>query len=373
MGLNRAGKIAAGVGAAGAAAVAWAAREIPLAFGGDPKAGDRAARLAASPQYRDGVFHNPPGPDRSGDLSRPEARGVAGELLFGKQQRKPSRPIPLVRDIAPKASESLAVTWFGHSSALVEIEGHRLLIDPVWSERCSPSQQVGPRRLHNPPVELDLLPEIDAVLISHDHYDHLDLHTVQQLARIQNMPFVVPLGVGAHLERWGVPRSRVIELDWDETAEVGGLRLVCTSAYHFSGRGFSNNGTLWSSWAVLGREKKVFYSGDSGFFDGFARTGEQYGPFDLTLIQIGAYSEHWPDIHMTPEEGLRTHLDVQGGLLVPVHWCTFVLGLHDWSEPVERLCEAADAAGVPVAVPRPGERVLADAPPKLDHWWRAVV
>ncbi|SEL85250.1 MBL fold metallo-hydrolase [Streptacidiphilus jiangxiensis] len=373
MGLNRAGRIAAGVGAAGAAAVAWAAREVPVAFGGDPTSGSRGDRLKASPQYREGTFHNPPGPERTGDFSRPDSSSVARELLFGKQQRKPSRPIPLVRDIAQQASEDLAVTWFGHSSALVEIEGHRLLLDPVWSERCSPSQSVGPRRLHNPPVELERLPEIDAVLISHDHYDHLDMHTIRALARLQSMPFVVPLGVGAHLERWGVERSRVIELDWEETAEVGALRLVCTSAYHFSGRGFSNNGTLWSSWAILGSERRVFYSGDSGYFDGFRKTGEQFGQFDLTLVQIGAYSEHWPDIHMTPEEGLRTHLDVRGELLVPVHWCTFVLGLHDWSEPVERLCEAADAAGVTLAVPRPGERLEVTAPPKLDHWWRTVV
>jgi len=371
----RAGAIAAALGAVTAGAVtAWAAREIPAAMGGDPTRGERGERMRRSPRYRDGVFHNPPTPKRPEEPHR--GRGILRELLLGKQLRHPSRPIPVVHgmvgDLA--ADQGLAVTWFGHSTALLEIEGRRLLLDPVWSERCSPTQAVGPRRLHQPPLTLEELPRIDAVVISHDHYDHLDMLSVRTLARIQpQVRFVVPLGVAAHLERWGVDLVRVDELDWDEQVKIGGLRLVCTSAHHFSGRGFANNGTLWSSWAILGAEHRVFYSGDSGYFDGFADTGEAHGPFDLSLVQIGAYSDHWQDIHMTPEEGVSTHLDVRGGLLVPVHWGTFVLGLHDWSEPVERLCADADARGVRIAVPRPGERIEVARPPKLDHWWRAVV
>ena len=371
----RAGAIAAALGAVTAGAVtAWAAREIPAAMGGDPTRGERGERMRRSPRYRDGVFHNPPTPKRPEEPHR--GRGILRELLLGKQLRHPSRPIPVVHgmvgDLA--ADQGLAVTWFGHSTALLEIEGRRLLLDPVWSERCSPTQAVGPRRLHQPPLTLEELPRIDAVVISHDHYDHLDMLSVRTLARIQpQVRFVVPLGVAAHLERWGVDLVRVDELDWDEQVKIGGLRLVCTSAHHFSGRGVANNGTLWSSWAILGAEHRVFYSGDSGYFDGFADTGEAHGPFDLSLVQIGAYSDHWQDIHMTPEEGVSTHLDVRGGLLVPVHWGTFVLGLHDWSEPVERLCADADARGVRIAVPRPGERIEVARPPKLDHWWRAVV
>ncbi|MFC5907123.1 MBL fold metallo-hydrolase [Streptacidiphilus monticola] len=368
--MGRAGKIAAGV--AGAAALGWAAREVPAAMGGDPRKGSRGARVEASPQYREGKFRNPPQPPRP---EPEEGRGsVLRELVSGREHRKPRLPIPLVRELAETASEELAVTWLGHSTALLEIEGQRVLIDPVWAERCSPSQAAGPRRLHSVPVELAELPPVDAVLISHDHYDHLDMHTTRELARLQpSLLFVVPLGVGAHLERWGVPETRIVELDWDEKAEVGSLTLTATSAHHFSGRGFRRDGTLWASWVIAGPTQRVFYSGDTGYFDGFARTGEQYGPFDLTLVQIGAYSEHWADIHMTPEEGVRTHLDVRGGLLVPVHWATFVLATHDWSEPVERLCEEADAQAVPVAVPRPGERVVVATPPKLDHWWRRII
>ncbi|MEY9964024.1 L-ascorbate metabolism protein UlaG (beta-lactamase superfamily) [Streptacidiphilus sp. MAP12-16] len=366
-------------------ALAWAAREMPAAFGGDPKAGERGQRMRDSPRYRDGVFHNVSEPE-SGAPRGPEggARTILKEMLFGKQLRHPSRPIPVVRDAIPEAADAaLSVTWFGHSTALVEIEGRRVLLDPVWSERCSPTQSVGPRRMHEPPVALDALPRIDAVVISHDHYDHLDMRSIRELARTQEARFVVPLGVGAHLERWGVERDRIDELDWEEETRIAGLRLVSTSAQHFSGRGLANNGTLWSSWAIIGAEHRVFYSGDSGYFDGFAETGRRHGPFDLSLIQIGAYSDHWRSVHMTPEEGVSTHLDVTGlngrdpeghaGLMVPVHWGTFVLGLHDWSEPVERLCTDADERGVRVAVPRPGERVEVARPPKLDHWWRAVV
>ncbi|MCW2912963.1 MAG: Zn-dependent hydrolase [Actinomycetia bacterium] len=361
--------IAAGLGAV--AAVGWAAREIPAALGGAPE-GARGERIRRSPQYRDGAFRNPPGTDR-GVMPAP-AGSILRELLFGGQRRHPALPIPVVADAAASgpAAEGLAVTWYGHASALVEIEGRRVLFDPVWSKRCSPSQSVGPSRMHPPPVPLETLPRLDAILISHDHYDHLDLRSIKALARTQTAPFVVPLGVGAHLERWGIAPSRIIELDWGERASVAGLELVATSAHHFSGRGFSRDRTLWGSWVVAGADRRMFYSGDSGYFNGYTTIGEEHGPFDLTLIQIGAYSPHWADIHMTPEEGVSTHLDVRGGLLVPVHWATFVLATHDWSEPVERLCADADAREVRVAVPRPGERIDVDDPPKVDHWWREV-
>ncbi|MFC1411568.1 MBL fold metallo-hydrolase [Streptacidiphilus sp. N1-12] len=426
MGRTRVGTTGAiGVALGAVGALAWAARDMPAAFGGDPKEGARGERLRASPQFRDGVFHNTTEPQRPGaeegaaaegsdDTGEADATGakaaavgladpagaegvtlsaevaepgleVSGgrqilkEMLFGKQQRRPSLPVPLVRDVEASDGNGLAVNWFGHSTALIEIEGKRILVDPVWSERCSPSQSVGPRRIHQPPVPLEELPRIDAVVISHDHYDHLDMRTVRTLARTRpELRFVVPLGVGAHLERWGIGPDRFDELDWEEEVEIDGLRLVSTSAQHFSGRGFANDGTLWSSWVIIGAEQRVFYSGDTGYFDGFVETGERYGPFDLSLIQVGAYSNHWRSVHMTPEEGVSTHLDVnQGesghGLLVPVHWGTFVLGLHDWSEPVERLCADADARGVQVVVPRPGERIEVANPPKLDHWWRDIV
>jgi L-ascorbate metabolism protein UlaG (beta-lactamase superfamily) len=362
-------------GAAGLAALAglaWAARDVPAALGGR-LAGARAERAARSPQFRDGTFHNPGG---TRSMAGAPDRNLIRELIFGKQKRRPSAPVPLLRPgaaaPAADAARELNVVWYGHASALVEIEGRKVLLDPVWSERCSPSTLVGPRRLHEPPVRLDELPPVDAILISHDHYDHLDMATVQALTALQSAPFLVPLGVGAHLDRWGVPAARIVELDWSESHRVAGLEITATAAQHFSGRGLRRDGTLWSSWVVAGEHRKVFYTGDSGYFDGYAAIGERHGPFDVTLMQIGAYDRAWPSIHMFPEEAVAAHLDLRGGLLVPVHWATFNLALHDWSEPVDRIWAEAKARDVRLAVPRPGERVVVDDPPAVDGWWQAV-
>jgi L-ascorbate metabolism protein UlaG (beta-lactamase superfamily) len=255
----------------------------------------------------------------------------------------------------------------------VEIDGARVLLDPVWSDRCSPSRLAGPHRLHDVPLALSDLYPVDAVVISHDHYDHLDMKTIDALVRDTDAPFLVPLGVGAHLERWKVPAGRIIELDWDESARVGALTLTVTPAQHFSGRRIAKrNYTLWGSWVIAGPARKVFYSGDTGYFDGFARIGEAYGPFDATLVQVGAYDTAWPDIHMTPEEGVAAHLDVRGGVLIPVHWATFVLAFHPWAEPADRVWQEAKARGVSLAVPRPGQRIDIDDPPQVDGWWQTL-
>ncbi|MFI1196750.1 MBL fold metallo-hydrolase [Micromonospora sp. NPDC020750] len=360
-------------GAAGLAALAglaWVARDVPAALGGR-LTGARAARAGRSPQFRDGTFHNRPSTRTTPGASD---RNLVRELIFGKQRRRPSAAVPLRRPAdAPAATErELNVVWYGHASALIEIEGHRVLIDPVWSDRCSPSALVGPRRLHQPPVGLDELPAVDAILISHDHYDHLDMATVRALLAGQSAPFLVPLGVGAHLDRWGVPEHRIVELDWSESHRVGPLTITATAAQHFSGRGLRRDGTLWSSWVVAGAHRRLFYTGDSGYFDGYAEIGAEHGPFDVTLMQIGAYDRAWPGIHMFPEEAVAAHLDLRGGLLVPVHWATFNLALHDWSEPVDRIWAEAKARDVRLAVPRPGERVVVDDPPAVDGWWQSI-
>ncbi len=344
--------------------------DFPAAFGAKAT-GARAERMRRSPQYDGRVFRNaaPRHPMTASSL-----RDIFREMFFGehRQLRKPAGEIPLVKSQAETSESGLYLTWYGHASTLVEIDGARVLLDPVWSDRVSPAAFAGPRRLHEPPVPLSAVGRVDAVVISHDHYDHLDLVTVRELLATQEAPFLVPLGVGAHLERWGVPGERIIELDWNEEAEVAGLRFVATPAQHFSGRGFANDGTLWTSWVVAGPSHRVFYSGDTGFFDGFAAIGEQHGPFDAALIQIGAYAPHWPDIHMTPEEGVAAHLAVHGGLLVPVHWATFQLAMHPWAEPADRVWREAKAADVPLAVSRPGERIDVSAPPPVDGWWQTL-
>ncbi len=353
---------------AGATGLVQAARGIPVAMGGRPS-GDRAQRMLASPHFRDGKFHN------EEYLFEPGTRSLSGtarELLFGDQKRHPTGAVPLVSVPREVAADGLHVTWFGHSSVLLEVDGVSVLIDPVWGERVSPSAHVGPKRLHDNPIGLEELPRVDAVVISHDHYDHLDEGTIRWLNEHTQCQFVVPLGVGAHLAAWGVPESRIEDLDWDDDTKVGSLRLVATQAQHFSGRGLSRDGTQWASWALIGPQHRVFYSGDGGYFGGFTRIGDVHGPFDLTLIQIGAYDGGWPTIHMTPEHGVQTHIDVRGQLMLPVHWCTFNLAFHSWSEPVERVLKAAADLEVRVAVPMPGQRLTVGDTLSLTPWWRDI-
>ncbi len=281
--------------------------------------------------------------------------------------------MPLAVPAPPAGPDDLHITWYGHAATLVELDGGRVLLDPVWSERCSPSRLVGPRRLHPAPVPLADLPALDAVLISHDHYDHLDMATIQELAQARpDLPFLVPVGVGAHLSAWGVPADRIVELDWDEGVTIGPLTLTATAAQHFSGRAFTRNNTLWASWVIASGQRTVFYTGDSGYFAGYADLGTRYGPFAATLVQIGAYGVNWPDIHMFPEQAVQAHLDLAGELLIPVHWCTFNLAFHDWAEPVDRLVQEAKAREVQLAVPRPGQTVDVTDPPPLDSWWQTI-
>ncbi|WP_214407168.1 MBL fold metallo-hydrolase, partial [Pseudonocardia lacus] len=307
-------------------------------------------------------------------IAGPARAGLA--MLTRGRTGRPARPVPLAAAVRTGPAAPLAVTWFGHSSALIEVDGHRVLADPMWGDRASPSGRVGPHRLHPPPMPLADLPPVDAVVISHDHYDHLDLPTVRALTRLTRAPFVVPLGVGAHLRRWGVPASRVLDLDWDGSATLPGaagpLTITCVEARHFSGRGLVRNTTQWSSWALSGPHHRVFFGGDTGLHDALGGIGDRLGPFDLTLLPIGAYSDLWPDIHMTPEQAVAAHAALGGRLLVPIHWATFDLGFHTWSEPVERLRRAAAAAGVRLALPRPGQRVDATAPHAEADWWSPV-
>ncbi|MDN3295423.1 MBL fold metallo-hydrolase [Streptomyces ficellus] len=351
----------------------------PAAFGADAT-GERLERIRRSPNFANGAFQNP-----VGARHRPSGSAVQfAKTYFAKESRAlraPAGTIPVhpgtAADLARPPASGLRLTWMGHSSVLAEIDGHRVLFDPVWGERCSPFSFAGPKRLHPVPVPLAALGPVDTVVISHDHYDHLDLPAIRALASTDTL-FAVPLGVGAHLERWGVPASRLRELDWNESTEVGGLRLTATPARHFCGRGLRNQQhTLWASWVVAGPEHRIYHSGDTGYFQGFRDIGAAYGPFDATMIQIGAYSAFWPDIHMTPAEGMRAHLDLQGGrpsgVMLPIHWATFNLAPHPWAEPGEGTVEAAAGAGARIALPRPGEpfeptaEFVPDAP-----WWREV-
>lgn len=364
-----------GVGTAGVLGGSWVLRALhgaPSALGAGPLAIREVA--ARSPQYRDGAFVNLE-PSSTVDLSREQQLALLRELLLDRSATRPPKPVPVVQPAGIGApAGTLAATWYGHSSVLVEVDGYRVLADPIWSKRCSPSDAVGPERLHPVPAELESLPALDAVVISHDHYDHLDMATVEALARSQRCPFVVPLGVGAHLREWHIPEHRIVELDWNESTSVDELTLTCTPARHFSGRFLTRNTTLWASWVVSGPAHRVFFGGDTGYTRSFADIGVAHGPFDLTLLPVGAYHPAWPDIHMNPEEAVRAHRDLTdtaGGLLIPIHWATFRLAPHPWAEPVERLLAAAGPEQVPVAVPKPGQRVEPTPGRSAEEeWWR---
>ncbi|MCD2189572.1 MBL fold metallo-hydrolase [Actinomycetospora soli] len=329
-------------------------------------------RLAQrSPHARDGAFAN-----REPGLPRPDltARQIATMVLRRRRVGLPPRPIPLVTTPPGTDRGRLAVTWFGHTSVLLEVDGRRVLVDPVWSTRTSPVPGFGPRRLHAPPVPVTAVGEPDVVLISHDHYDHLDRPTVVGLARRTAATFVVPLGVGAHLRSWGVAPARIVERDWEEAAAVAGLTFTCLEARHFSGRGLRRNTTQWAAWRVAGPDHAVYVAGDTGASEVHARTGEAHGPFDLTLMPVGAYAELWPDIHTTPEEAVAAHVALRGAVMLPVHWATFALGFHPWAEPAERTLRAARTHGARLALPALGRRLDLSVPDGASGspWWRAV-
>ncbi|MFC6594833.1 MBL fold metallo-hydrolase [Kitasatospora paranensis] len=344
------------------------------AFGAEPT-GARLARIRRSPQFRDGAFQNPV-PTRRLVYERSPLEVTRAQLTGDRTRRMPSAAVPLHRlrpaELAAPAASGLRLTWLGHATVLAELDGRRVLFDPVWGERCSPFPGIGPKRLHPVPLPLADLGPVDVVVVSHDHYDHLDMATIRALAASEAV-FAVPLGVGAHLEHWGVPAERLVELDWWESAEVAGLTLTATPARHYCSRGPRTSPyLLWASWSVAGPEHRVFHSGDTGYFPGFTEIGDRLGPFDATMVQIGAYSDFWPEVHMTPEEGVQAHLDLAGGLMLPIHWCTFNLAPHPWEEPAERTVTAAQALGARLAVPRPGTPFEPADPPPLTLWWRAA-
>lgn len=297
--------------------------------------------------------------------------------LKGREERRPKGSIPVqsleAADFDEPPQDGLRVTWFGHSTVLIEIDGQRLLTDPVFGKRVSPSSLVGPSRFHEPPMAREDLPALDAVLISHDHFDHLEKDSVVSLADA-GVTFVVPLGVADYLTCWGVDPSQIRELDWEEDTDIGGVRVVTVPSRHFSGRGpgLGMNSTLWTSYALLGPDHRVFYSGDTGPMTSHAAVGEELGPFDLTLIESGAWDRNWADIHMGPEGAVLAHQQLRGGLFVPVHWGTFNLALHGWDQPAQRIAELAAETGIQVAIPTPGQMVTVSQPPPLEPWWESV-
>ena len=331
-----------------------------------------ATDAVESPQRRDGKFHNVV-PRQSPGFRKTVA--LAWNVLTNKPSTTvPRAPIPVqALDAATLAAAPDASLFrLGHSTLLLKLAGEYWLTDPVFSERASPVQWAGPKRFHAPPISIADLPPIKGVILSHDHYDHLDRAAIEALAPKVEM-FLTPLGVGDRLVEWGVDATKVRQLDWWEQTAFAGLRFAAVPAQHFSGRGLGDGDrTLWASWVILAGDLRVFFSGDTGYHADFKTIGERFGPFDVTLLETGAYDAQWPDIHMQPEQTLQAHLDLRGQWLMPLHNGTFDLAMHAWHEPFDRIHALAQSQAVALATPGMGERLSLAQPHEGQRWWRDV-
>lgn len=348
---------------------------------GQRATGARLERMQASPLWSGegsgGGFRNVH-PVLPGLRSATAARPTLGDFLCGGERRVPAGPLPSVDPTDAwrrPAGSGLRATWLGHSTVLIEIDGLRVLTDPVWGARASPSRLAGPKRFQPVPVPVRALPPLDLVLVSHDHYDHLDYPTIHELVRRQpQVPFVTSLGVGAHLQAWGVPPERIVELDWWEqhTLPHAELSVHAAPSQHFSGRGLKDrNATLWSSFVVQSPRHRVFFSGDTGLTTEYAAIRQRFGPFDLVMLEVGAFHPAWGDIHLGPENALEALALLGGGAFLPVHWGTFSLAMHDWDEPAETLLALGPQRGAQLLMPRLGEAVEPGQGPAATPWWRA--
>ncbi len=331
----------------------------------------RAEKRRASRQFRDGRFHNtaPVGPG----LKNANILSTAAKFFFAGERRVPSSPLPAESPLErwlTKADSGLRATWLGHSTVLLEVDGLRVLTDPVWGLRASPSSHIGPKRFQPAPVAIAELPPLDAVLVSHDHYDHLCKESIAALAE-RDVPFITSLGVGDRLEGFGVRPEKIFELDWWEAISFGPLTITATPSQHFSGRGVGDrNSTLWSSFVVRGPAHAVFFSGDTGLTDEYTQIRERLGPFDLVMLEVGAFHPSWGDIHLGPDNALTALGLLGGGVFLPVHWGTFNLGLHAWDEPAETLIRSG--GNVQLAMPKLGAPFEPAHIDKVSPWWRAI-
>lgn len=323
-------------------------------------------KIQASPQYKDGKFANP------APMEMEPSFGMLKKYIFGKEQRTPKETLPqkMIELGLLESSDSsyLKVTNAGHSSLLIQMDGYRILTDPVYEAKISP---VGPTRFNKEiPIDPTHLKNIDLVVISHNHYDHLNKYSIQTIHR-EVTRFIVPLGVGAQLEKWGVLREKITELDWWDSYDFDDkLTITSTPSQHFSGRGLTDrNKTLWTSYVMATLDHNIYFSGDSGYFDGFKAIGEKYGPFDIAFLECGAYNKEWASVHMFPEQTVQASLDLKAHFVWPIHWGTFNLALHDWFDPMKRVSIAAKANGVRLLTPIFGQVVEYPGRMQTEQWW----
>jgi L-ascorbate metabolism protein UlaG (beta-lactamase superfamily) len=337
--------------------------------------GLRGERVRASKQFRDGTFHNTAG---VGPGTQGTSLPIIGEFFFGGRARRPRGVLPVESPLEawqkPPSSGSFRMSWLGHSTVLLEVDGKRVLTDPVFGDRASPVSFAGPKRFHPVPATIAQLPRLDAVVLSHDHFDHLCRSSMEEIGKLR-VPVVTSLGVGARLEKFGVDPRVITELDWWEeyTLPGGELSFTAAPAQHFSGRSLGDrNSTLWSSWVIRTAKRRVFFSGDTGLTREFEAIGKRLGPFDVTMLEVGAFHPAWGNIHLGPANALEAFQLLGGGTLLPVHWGTFDLALHAWDHPAETLVTLAEKAGARVLTPMLGRPFEPDHVGGPTPWWRAV-
>jgi L-ascorbate metabolism protein UlaG (beta-lactamase superfamily) len=338
--------------------------------------GARLERMRRSQQHSGRKFTNL---HKTGMMQADKLWSVMSAGWRSRKTQRPPAPLPMISDALERlrapASASLRMTWLGHSTMLIELDGVRLVTDPVFGPRASPSGAFGPLRFHAPPIGIDDLPDVDAFLISHDHYDHLDLPTILAIVanpRFANARFITALGVGAHLEAWGVTPERIVELDWWEETRVGALTIHAAPSQHFSGRSVADRDhTLWLSFFVKG-SASVYFSGDTGMSPHFGTIRERLGRPDVAMLEVGAFHPAWGDIHLGPDNARAAFAALGAEALVPVHWSTFALGAHPWDEPGEQLFVGAGKTGLPLLTPMLGEPFQPARSPITGPWWRDV-
>lgn len=301
---------------------------------------------------------------------------VLKEMIKKDPTRKPSKTIAVEKidslNIVNTNDSITQLTWFGHSTFLLEMDGKKILIDPMFGDTPSPHPWLGVKRYSKElPIEVEQLPAIDAVILSHDHYDHLDYESIKKL-KDKVAHYYAPLGVGNHLIEWGVDPKNVHEFNWWDATNIDNIELVCTPARHFSGRGLTDRAsTLWASWVIKGKKSNIFFSGDSGYDDHFKEIGKKYGPFDIALMECGQYNQDWKYIHMMPEETAQAAVDVKSKVVLPIHWGAFTLAFHSWTDPIERVSIKAKELGIPVATPKIGEPIIiGNETYPNQNWWK---
>jgi L-ascorbate metabolism protein UlaG (beta-lactamase superfamily) len=338
-------------------------------FGGTLK-GERLLRVQQSPNYNGRAFHYP---------TKTVLMSGAGnytstlkEFLKKNSNKQPNSPVPTIKtDLKTLPNNETTLVWFGHSSYFLQIDDFKMIVDPILSNRISPVQFAGTKSyLGTQLYTADDIPPLDCILLTHDHYDHLDYQTIVSL-NPNVKKFYTSLGVGAHLEHWGIPANKIHEFDWWDTETIApNTQLTATPARHFSGRHLTNrNQTLWSSFVLTTPQHRIFIGGDSGYGEHFKKIGERFGPFDLVIMETGQYNERWANIHSMPEEAVQASIDLRGKIMLPVHWGKFTLSLHPWTEPIERVLEKANELGVSVTTPIIGEKLIVGKEYPHSRWW----